>query len=327
MNPIYITGGQQRKNAFHKNEWNAYKKGIIAKIEIDNNKLDICKEYITPKNFCANNKTSLTFKCGTIYKNKLYVCTQTEIIIFSLTSFKQLFHLSLPFFNDVHHILPNSNGSLLIANTGLDMVIEINQESNIINEWSVIGEDPWKRFSKDIDYRKIETTKPHKSHPNYIFFLNKEIWVTRFEQRDAICINNLEKRIDIGIEKPHEGIVYGNYIFFTTVDGHIIKVDKSNLKIKNIFNLNEFDNSNYLLGWCRGLLLLDEENVIVGFSRIRPTKWRQNLRWTKHKIKLRNTINDLPTRICHYNLRRKRKHWEKNLEPYGINVIFSILSR
>jgi len=52
-----------------------------------------------------------------------------------------------------------------------------------------------------------------------------QVWVTRFEQRDAWCLTDPERRLAIGVEKPHDGIVRGRRVYLTTVDGHVVVSD------------------------------------------------------------------------------------------------------
>ncbi len=72
--------------------------------------------------------------------------------------------------------------------------MEVTPEGEILREWSVIGEDTWARFSRQIDYRKVPTTKPHRSHPNFAFLLEGDIWTTRCDQKDAICLTGRAHR-------------------------------------------------------------------------------------------------------------------------------------
>ena len=77
------------------------------------------------------------------------------------------------------------------------------------------------------------------------------------------------------------------------------------------------------LGWCRGIELLDDRHAVVGFSRLRPTKWEQNLRWVKRQLGGKGT-GLLPTRIALVDLSAERFVWEVDLEPGGLNAVFSI---
>ena len=110
------------------------------------------------------------------------------------------------------------------------MVVKITPQGELLAEWGVCEEAPWTRFNRSTDYRKVESTKPHKSHPNFVFELDGDIWVTRFHQRDAIALNSSGKSIAIGVEKPHDGLVRGDRIYFSVVDGKIVIVNRHSLK-------------------------------------------------------------------------------------------------
>ncbi|MFB3161501.1 hypothetical protein P5G62_011745 [Neobacillus sp. 179-C4.2 HS] len=319
MRTLYIIGGQQKDRIA--DEWHQYQKGVIVKLDLDNKRFIKSLEYISPQEVCPNHDPSIVFKAGTVKNKQLYVCTQTEILIYSLPQLNLIGYLSLPCFNDVHHIRPNHNGNYLIANTGLDMVLELNPNGTISNEWNVLGQNPWERFSRTIDYRKILTTKPHQSHPNYVFLLGNDIWVTRCLQKDAICLTKSNHQINIGGSLVHDGILVGNTIYFTKVDGHIVTVDANTLKVKNEYNLNDFSNAKNRLGWCRGIKVLNNDTVIVGFTRVRPSK---NGLQGAPLFEQENDI--LPTRIACYHLSQRKLLWEFDLEPFGLNAVFSIHS-
>ena len=61
----------------------------------------------------------------------------------------------------------------------------------LLEQWNVLGEDPWAWFSQNVDYRKVDSTKPHQSH--FVFPLGEEVWATRFSRKDAICLTSKTK--------------------------------------------------------------------------------------------------------------------------------------
>jgi hypothetical protein len=184
--------------------------------------------------------------------NKLYTCTYTEVLVFELPTFRQLAYISLPRFNALHHVCPTRRDTLLVANTGLDMVMEIASDGRVLREWNVLGDHAGGRLSQDIDYRKVPSTKPHHSHPNFVFEIGDDVWVTRFYQKDAICLTNPAKRIDISVERPHDGLLHDGLLYFTTVDGHLVTVDAKSLEIISTCDLRQF--------WG------NEFSVLVGFG-------------------------------------------------------------
>jgi hypothetical protein len=323
MNSFYVTGGRLRSTLFRKlEEWQSCEQALLIELDPARNQSRACVEYVSPPDVCPEVLPAVLFKSATLQENQLYTCTSTEVLVYELPSFRLLHYISLPCFNDLHHVCPTHQGTLLVAVTGLDLVQEITTTGKVVREWSVLGEDPWARFSPHTDYRKVPTTKPHKSHPNHVFELDQEVWVTRLQQRDAICLTTPGHRIDIGAQRPHDGYVFGDRIYFTTVDGHIVIADRKTLQVKETIDLNQMSREpGQTLGWCRGVLPVDERWLWVGFTRVRPTKFVENVTWIRHG----NSHRHRPSHVALYDLERKTCEQEIELEPHGIGVIFSLL--
>ena len=320
---LYVLGARQR-NALLKREeeWHLYESALILEIDVDSGTVETRVEYQTPPEARANEHSSSMFKSGTIAGDKLYTCTSTEVLVFDLPEFRISNYISLPCFNDLHHVVPDSSGNLLVTSTGLEMVVRVSPEGKVLQQWNVLGEDPWSRFSAKIDYRKVDSTKPHRSHPNFAFELNGNIWATRFFQRDAVCLTETGKRIDIAVQAPHDGLVRGNNIYFTTVDGHIVSVGRDSLQVENVVDLKAINGEKALLGWCRGLLPLDENRFWIGFTRVRKTKFRENLLWMRNIF--RDGMLEKPSHLALYDVAARECLQEFDLESHGVNVIFSV---
>jgi hypothetical protein len=328
MAGFYVIGGRQKPGVDTAKvpEWHHYSAGLIVRVDPDSGSIRACAEHVSPPDACAAaNDPSILFKSGTLRGDLLHVPTQTEVLIYKIPSFERVGYVSLPCFNDVHHVSPGLDGTLLVANTGLDMVVEMTRDGIVRREWSVIGEPLWTRFSRDVDYRKAVTTKPHRSHPNHVWMLDDEIWVTRCNQHDAFCLTQERPAIDLGDELVHDGLVRGGRIYFTVVSGHVVIVDAATQRVVRRCNLNAMYDDTRPLGWARGVEVLDEDHIVVGFSRLRPTKWKQNIRWVKSQLGGENG-DVLPTRIAMFDLRRARTCWEVDLEAAGMNAVFSIHS-
>ncbi len=326
MSLLYLLGGRQRSLLFkNEDEFRLYEAALILRLDTVSGIANLEMEYKSPPEVRACEESSHVFKSATLAGNKLYTCTSTEVLIFEVPGFKRIGYVSLPSFNDLHHIAPTLDGNLLVANTGLDMVVKVTPGGQVLEQWNVLGEAPWSRFSPDIDYRKVESTKPHQSHPNAVFQLGKEIWVTRFSQRDAICLTSPGKSIRIEVQRPHDGLVCGNRIYFTTVDGRIVIADRSRLEVEQIIDLREIHkvhnpDDDAMLGWCRGILPLDERRVWVGFTRVRKTRFKENVLWIKHAFKEK----ERSTHIALYDIAEGKCLQEIDIERYGMNVIFGI---
>ncbi len=323
MKPLYITGGTQKPVGLKaRQEWELYEKAIILRVDPECRTIERVVEYVTPPPLRPDRDSSISFEGGTVEGDRLYTCTRTETLVYRLPDFGLVNHLSLPCFNDVHHVRPTPEGNVIVTNTGLDMVLESTLDGKIVNEWGVLGESPWVRFSREVDYRKVPTTKPHGAHPNYTFVLDGELWVTRCHQSDAICLTQNGRRIQVGGEVCHDGEVRDGKIYFTTVNGTIVVVDAKTLQTQTVVDLKQIDNpGNAILGWCRGLLVVDENHVWVGFTRLRTTKFKENVKWVKSLIK----GEEKPSHIALYDISAQRRLMEIDLEPAEMHMVFGIL--
>ncbi len=336
-NKIIVVGGRQRRKALDLDEWHAYEFGVIASVDRETLEVEVVVEYQTPPDFCADEKPSIVFKAGDYCANRhaIVLCTQTEIIEYDVRNWTQSFYYSHPSFNDLHHACYDQTTSesrqrLLVANTGLDQVIQIEQDktqwenSAIVNQWTTGTVPTWDKYDSTIDYRKVATTKPHESHPNYVFQRGEHFFATRFHQQDAMDLQRQQPVFQIPTGNPHDGIVRDENVFFTTTNGHVVRcVFDDPPEIKN-FDLNLISRHNELLGWCRGLCFENNTHAWVGFSRIRPTWIRKNLSWIKQGFQSKGEYGTRPTRIALYDLEAGRLLQEVGLEPAGINAVFAI---
>ena len=319
-----VLGGQNRVGALGKAEWSKFELAVAMVVDVKSKASHRVLEYTSPLDVTASDDArAVLFKAGALQNDHLYLCTQTEVLVYSYPDLKQVRYLSLPCFNDLHHVRPGQDGNLLVVSTGLDMVFEIDDQDRVFREWTTVKGSGWERFDRDTDYRTWSTTKPHLSHPNYVFDVDGEHWVTRFEQRDAVCLDDWSRRIPIDVQRPHDGEYFNGRIYFTTVDGHVVIADASTHERIEVHDLNGIEGVDYSLGWCRGLRVVDDHRVIVGYSRIRPTKIRENIRWVRHKLG-KETSGLRPSRIAQYDLKTGTLEWEHILEDAGLNAIFSI---
>lgn len=320
---IYVVGGEQREPrglSAGGRDWYRFKRAIVLAVNVQSGEARLVAEHVTPPDRCAAEDPAILFKSSSIRDDRLYACTQTEILVYQLPDFRLVEYLSLPFFNDLHHVIATDAGTLLVAVSGLDLIVELALDGTVLHEWSALPEeDPWQRFSRSVDYRVIASTKPHHAHPNHVFILNGEPWATRFEQRDAINLVRPDHRIEIAIERPHDGLPHGESIYFTTVNSNLVIADRANRVVREVKDLTSAHPRDHMLGWCRGVLV-EGRAAWVGFSRVRPTKSRENVGFV-----LRGFRRDLGTRIDLYDLDTTECLRQINLEEAGLGAVFSIL--
>jgi hypothetical protein len=324
VDAVYVTGGRQRHRAGERDEWHAFEEAVVLRVDLATHEVTTVFRHTARPEACPDELPSFVFKCGSIIGNQLVVCSETEILALDLDGGHVSNYVSLPIFNDVHHVLALETGHYLVANTGLDMIVEVFGDGSTGREWSTIDEDTWTRFSRDVDYRKVPSTKPHRSHPNYVFCHDDDVWATRFEQRDAICLTGTRERIRIDSGGPHDGVAHGDAIYFTSVNGHLVEIDAATLQPRRSIDLGGVEQTDEPLGWCRGVLV-DDRTAWVGFSRLRPTRLRRNVSWVKHGFRHTGWHRQRPTRLAAYSLDGARLLDEIDLEPHGLNAVFSIL--
>lgn len=273
---------------------------------------------------------SHVFKSGTVLDNTLYTCTNTEVVSYCLEKGEFTTLLSLPTFNDLHHVAPTRRGTLLVTSTGLDAVLEYKTDGTIVRSWDVISFEQPEKLGAGTDYRMVETTKPHRSHPNFTFEIGDDVWVTRFHQSDAVCLTDQSKRIGIGVGNPHDGIVQNEKIHFTTTNGHIVVAGFDGNVIDDI-DLNTYSQGDQPLGWCRAISPLSDDCYLVGFSRLRMTAFTDSIQWVKKGLEKigqgtlgKSWHRPVPTNITCYDVRNSAIQYSINLEKYDVHAVFSL---
>jgi hypothetical protein len=286
-----------------------YEHAVAINIEVKNGEATLINrcEYQTPETSVSPN-TDLTFKSSSIYQNTLITVTETEIVELSLKDLTVETVVSHPSFNDLHHVFKHED-SYTVANTGLDSVSIYTPSQDHIEHLSTVKTKNKSRLNPEIDYRKVSSTKPHFTHPNYLFKLNDELWVTRCDTMDAISLSS-NKRLDIGSNLVHDGVIFKNSIYFTCVDGQIRIFDTQSLLLKHAIDLREFVSN--LNGWCRGILPISTNLVVVGISKFRRSK----------RISL--STNQTCARLLLIDIFKREVQWDIDVSDLGIDAIFGI---
>lgn len=318
---LFVSMGVRTSSPLVYGVTNTCEKGALILLDFETGETLRTFEYITPPPyFSPRNDMQLT--AGSICNDHFIVPTDTEILFINLRTFKLDKCITLPSFNDLHYATVYNN-NIYVANTGLDMIQVLDFDGNTIEELNAVDEPTWNRFSKDTDYRKVESTKPHKAHCNFVFFTpNGNRWITRLLQKDAICIDDPSKVIDLNVSHggPHDGRVIGDYIYFTITDGYIVVVNANTFIREYVLDLaaihSKMSFGRPILGWCRGIEV-NETNLFVGFTKLRKSKSREYIRWIKH------VGNSMESRIAQYSLSEKKLIKEVELN-YRAASIYSI---
>lgn len=316
-----LTGGRQRPSRFvRRDEWTSFEQALLLELDTDTGALRTLLEYTSPAENCPDVDPSILFKSASWDGDHLLLCTQTEVVVYDPARAAIVKVLSLPWFNDVHHAV-RLDGRLHVVSTGLDAVFVLDDAGAVVEEFSATGASPWERFDRAADYRKVHTTKPHRAHPNYAFAADGRRWVTRFEQRDALPMDGGGPPIPVADAPIHDGEPHGGSLWFTAVNGQVLVADPRAGAVTARHDLNRFQPDGTPLGWCRGIQV-EPDRVLVGFSRLRPSLFVQNLAWLRAPLK---RPEPLPCRVTAYARDFSAVQASWTLESAGMSAVFSIL--
>jgi hypothetical protein len=320
---LYAVGGMARVSAAESDEWHMYGEARVVELNLRTGEREIRLSHTSPPEACADgDDPSFIFKSASMVDDVLYLCSQTEVMTYRVPDFTRLDYCSLPMMNDVHHVAPDGNGGYLVANTGLDAFLHIDAQHQVIDDVSVAPPGEAKTFDPATDYRKVVTTRPHVSHPNFVFQADGKRWITRFAQKDAVCIDDPSRTLSVEVERIHDGIPRGDRVWFTSVDGHVVGVDLATGTDRVVVELRSPRNPVQVLGWCRGLHFLDDRYALVGLTRTRHTKNSENVKWMKARMNDLRNYRHLPNRVVLVDLQSGDIIWECVLEP-ELDAVFS----
>ncbi|MCK9295296.1 MAG: hypothetical protein M0P70_09450 [Desulfobulbaceae bacterium] len=320
---ILVTGGEYPRNweeiqIKNNEDFIRFRSGRILLIDWDSKQVEQEITYESPNEI---RNPSMMFKGGEIHDGFLNVVTNSEMVTYNLSTWQIERHITHPSFNDLHGVF-EEEGRFWLANTGLEMIQLCDGNGAILEEYNMASTPTWPRFKKGKDYRLIGSTKPHETHTNHVFCVDGEHFATRFRQKDAISLGDPTRRFSIEVGNPHDGVCHGTRVYFTTTNGHILVFDPKTQELLINLNLQQTLEKAGMKpdGWCRGILPLDENRVLVGFTQLRSTKFKEFVSWVKH---LGNT--PAPSRVIEVNLSNNTVLSEYTLPETEGRAIFSIL--
>jgi hypothetical protein len=247
-------------------------------------------EYTPPPDHLGSG-CSVRFTGGCAAGGRWYQCTATEIVVYDPRDWTVERVISHPSFHDLHGVAV-ANDEIVIANTGLEMVQFMDMEGRILREVSLTSTSTWERFDRETDYRRVVTTKPHEIHPNHVFQMDGRWWVTRCLRQDAVSLDDPTDRIDIAVGNPHDGIVRGDHVYFTTTNARLVIARCDTRKVEEVIDLNLLNPGGARIGWCRGLEV-EGDMAFVGFTRLRFSRWAETFRSAKDVVRGRKRVSHI----------------------------------
>src|SRR5438105_2122929 len=131
LEALYVVGGRQREARplrAGERPWQGYDRALILRVDTRSGAVSTVFEYVPPSALVSGPEAAISFQASAIEDDRLYTWTQTEVMVYALPHFERIHYASLPCFNDVHHVRPSLSGNILVANAGLEMVLEMTTE-------------------------------------------------------------------------------------------------------------------------------------------------------------------------------------------------------
>jgi len=318
LSDLLVFGGKCHPNPQQRPAWDLYESAVLLRIR-DRRVVDRL-EY---RGWELDREVGLSvcFRAAAIAGNFAYTCTSTQVLKIDLERFAVVDAYTHRYFNDLHHVVPVDD-RFYVAATGIDSVLEFDERFELRHRYPIANDEILALHGPDADYRRIPTTKPHHAHPNYVGSWGGEVWVTNFEAGRAQTLANT-RQIPLSENRIHDGVQARGRVWFTAVNGEVITVSEDG-RDRRTFNLTPMTRADRLMGWCRGIAATGDDEAVVGFSKLRETKLRENLKWLGNKLLNQSFALSEPTRIACYDLARGVESWRVELEEHDCNAVFSI---
>lgn len=320
---LLVTGGLQREFAADLPPLSGQHlyRARLTRVDMGQGTECTVMDHESPPETRPDDTPGIRFTCMSHRNARLYLCTGTEMLIHEYPSMKRIGYASHPHFHDIHHTAPIGE-EIAVVSTGLDMVIFLDPETMAPKRYfNASSEDVWYRFDENDDYRKFHTTQPHDSHPNFIFTMNGEPWVSRCNKGDIMSLKD-RRTIHLSETRFHDGVARNGLLYFTAVDGRVLVVNEREERLEETIDLRDIENTDLPLGWCRGLCF-DGDVAYVGYSVFRRTDQRQNV--SQFLDSNGQYIQRLPTRICAYDFAAKTKLGEYIFPDDSLGVMFNMM--
>lgn len=325
-NKLLVAGGRLRPGGFELGDGKYYDKATLMLLDLETGKYEELLSISEGNEHYPDEHPNLQYTAPCLEDDILWLPTDTEIYKYQLPAFELLKVFSHPCFQNLHsvHIFGDE---LVTTSTGLDNVVVLDKHTGEVKEIiNTEGENksPWHRFDEATDYRLVHSTRPHHTHPNYVFKLENDYWVTRCKQEDALNLRDQSQVMDVGQQgriSIHDGIWWNGKLVFTRVDGFVVICDPETRTVLD--KHDPFENErNRPLGWSRGLFI-ENDIFYIGYSKLRKTKLKSKLKYlTKGNFKFTTGNNSL---IVAYDMKNQQVLRIYESEDKVIDAIYGIL--
>jgi hypothetical protein len=321
--PIYVAGGRQARAAgvADRSHRALYDRAVLARLDPDRMKLEPVLGYTSPPEACGGDPGAVGHRFGAPSRDgdTVVLCTEREVLRLGPAGLSAVSH---PWLADVHHALSAEGRTWAVA-TALDGVVELPDGT-----FTPVTDPGIARDLPPGDLRAVELPRAN-AHPNHLFRVDGALWVTRGILGDAVRLGS-DPRPDrcqrwvVAEGTVHDGVVAPDGVWFTAVDGRLLRVDPENGRVSRTVDLRAADDGPEPLGWCRGLVLVDGV-AFVGFTRLRATRWRERLAWVRGGLRGRAVATRRPTRVDAFELATGRRIGSVHGAEVELDAIFGLV--
>lgn len=280
LKKLLLSGGCLRSNGFELGEGKYYGRASLVELDLLTGKFSTVLSKVQGGENYPTEHPNLQYTAGCVDGDIFWLPTDTEIYKYRLPGLSLEAVFSHPCFHNIHSVHA-IDGDIIASSTGVDNVVVMNDQTGEIKRIiNTQGKDPWHRFSPKVDYRLVHSTRPHDSHPNFVFKLGDDLWATRCTQEDAVNLSDVSQTIDLSIGgdlSVHDGVWWDDKLVFTRVDGALVVCDPIQRKVIEAFD--PFGGAlNRPVGWCRGLHI-DGDMFYIGYSKVRKTNLKSKIKF------------------------------------------------
>lgn len=219
-------------------------------------------------------------------KNRFFVASMRDNKIIILDkNLNLLGELKNPLFNDIHSVnFGYEKKSILIANTGLDSILEIDLQGETVYEWSALengySQDCFgktRTIRKGVNHNKTDyPTLYQTTHLNSAIYLDKDtIVASLFHQGEVVSINkknNKVNKIIEGLKSPHS--IYKlnhNHLMVSNTRSNCVLVFNKNGEVKTSYQFS-FEWIQDAFMYSKTLYVVDSNNSnIVSYNTVSHT--------------------------------------------------------
>ncbi|MBA5249940.1 MAG: hypothetical protein FE834_10515 [Gammaproteobacteria bacterium] len=198
--------------------------------------------------------------------------------------------------NDLHSIYVSDN-KIYITNTGRDTLDIYNSNLVLIERYSALSDQELtdrKNYNYALSendsfytpkgsplpfYQRKVVDKYHFNHLTIIKQLNGLLVATCFAKKCLLNGRTLEVISNTLPHEPHDGVIYKDYLWITTINGNLYKA-KIELPFKFELVVELFKKAP-CQGWCRGLMI-DKDYAYIAITQI--NKQYSKTRWLTQSI-------------------------------------------